>query len=485
MKKIICRNLITALILGAVLSSCSNVADTFDDQLVDSRAVKKNQTIDWANVPLIGRGSKGNGSIKVTYDSNYVYLKIDEPKKIVNYNIFINADGKSNSGYQAAVYWTKSGADFLVSNGGLYRSTGTGWNWEQTSGDFSCLYGNKAVDLKISFATLGIRSSEINKLSFAYISYSSGWDTEATVVPMKGTDFACVHQKYDVTEGMIIPAYISLSENDSWNILAYGANLMKANKNSKKDYFVTVNSENNGPFSKASDWDLAAVKFDAIRNNGGRIFGYVHTCDDAINNPLKFRTIESVEADIKAWVDGYPQLDGIWLDEFYPRYEIASNTDTKPTYPNGKKYAPNQTDIYNADWDYWYPLNPAGGYYDQLCSWIRKTYPTLRIIGNAGGDLWSNQLDYGYLVDILVVFEQTYSEAVNGNWAKLHSANQGHADKKLSLIHGNSVDLYGSIKASFDNNMSHVYVTDRIYSNNVWGGLPSYFYTEIEQMGNF
>jgi hypothetical protein len=287
---------------------------------------------------------------------------------------------------------------------------------------------------------------------------------------------------------MIIPAYITLDDTSGWNMLKEGAAVMSAGTNASfKDYWVTVNSSSNGPFSAVTDWAKAATVWDPIRSNGGRIFGYVHTCEQP-TGPT-FRSLATVKSEIAAWVAGYPQLDGIWLDEYYPRFEIAgSDVVDGPTYPNGLENAPTDRSFVNSLNQFnGQQVNPAGGYYDQLVTWIRATYPTLRIIGNAGGAFYSNQLLYSDLPDVLVSFEQNFSVAANAptnDWSALTRQVPDSKAGQLALIHGNTTSLDGAVDQALAHGYTHVYTTDRVLENNVWGGLPTYLTTEIGYIAN-
>lgn len=280
-------------------------------------------------------------------------------------------------------------------------------------------------------------------------------------------------------KGMIIPAYIPLTDVSTWNIIATDATYLQSSAN-YKDYWVTVNG-NNGPYTTSADWTTAATRFNPIRANGGKIFGYVHTLTTTTGST--FRTLASVKADITAWVTGYPNIDGIWIDEYYPRYEIAPATGSVATYPNGTALAPYDHGFADASNNFnGVQVDPPGGYYSQLTGWLRSTYPKLRIIGNAGGWFYSNQVNYTDIVDVTCSFEQTlaYAAAPSNTWTNLNRQNVTTTKKQLALIHTNSTDLAGAIDQAISHGYTHFYTTDRVLTNNIWGGIPPYFTTECQ-----
>lgn len=290
-----------------------------------------------------------------------------------------------------------------------------------------------------------------------------------------------------IGKGLIIPAYITLDDRTSWNILKEGVETLRTN-GSPIDYWVTVNGPGSAPFVKSEDWATAKTLYDPIRCNGGAIVGYVHTCEAATPPRMQqttFRPLETVEAEIDRWVNGYPALDGIWLDEFIPRLEVASIVEPgQPLIINpgpNPEYQPLSPDYLTDGAFNGKQVDPRGGYYHQLRQWIRDAHPNLRIIGNAGGWLDNNQIEYPKLVDVFVSFEQTYALASQNNWTRLDR--QVDTVPQLALIHTNTTDLAGAVKQAFDHKYTHVYTTSLPLYPNVWGALPPYFTTEVATVG--
>jgi hypothetical protein len=310
-----------------------------------------------------------------------------------------------------------------------------------------------------------------------------------------------------VRTGIIIPAYLPLGQRVSWSNLSDQAAAMRDAGGGTKDFWVAVNGAGNGPYANATDWTTAESLFDPVRANGGAIFGYVHSCktDSIRQHPSYYELLpmDAVKADIAKWIAGYPRIDGIWIDEFYPRYEIADSplkgTDPILMFPNGRGagMAPaDQRSFLNADGSFnGVQVDPTGGYYETLTSWIRTTYPTLRIIGNAGGKLYSNQTAYANLVDVLCTFEQTYAEAGKNNWDRLTPL-PGLTVPQLALFHSTSAsnalfhstsasEMDGALSRALALGYSHVYSTDLLYElpdgapGNPWGDVSSYLADEV------
>jgi len=297
-------------------------------------------------------------------------------------------------------------------------------------------------------------------------------------------------------DGVIIPAYLPLTDTTSWNILKENAGTFTRGTSSVyNDYFVVVTGPLSGPFTTAADWATAKTVWDPIVAQNGEIFGYVHTLAQP-SGSAKFRPLAAVEADVSAWVDGYGNLSGIFIDEFVPRYEITDSNayPTPATFPNGQSLAPTNRSFVNADGTINTSVQviPAGGYYSQLIGWIRGHYPCLRIIANPGGKVYSNQTQYAGLADITCTFENTYANAYHNpetgafDWSYLNLQAGTTSYPQAALIHTNTSDLNGAISQSISHGYKYFYTTNLDPNNvNVWGTLPPYFSTEISLIANY
>ena len=293
-------------------------------------------------------------------------------------------------------------------------------------------------------------------------------------------------------QGVIIPAYLPLSDKTEWNILRENAEMFTCGTSDVyNDYFVVVTGPASGPFTSAADWATAETLWDPIVAQDGEIFGYVHTLAQPSGSP-KFRPLAVVEADVEAWVNGYGNLNGIFIDEFVPRYEITDSNayPTPATFPNGQSLAPTNRSFVNPDGTIngAIQVNPAGGYYSQLIGWIRGHYPDLQIIANPGGQVYSNQTRYVGLADITCTFENTYAFAANSpanDWANLNLQAGTTSYTHAALIHTNTTDLNGALSQSISHGYKYFYTTNLDPNKvNVWGTLPPYFSSEISFIAN-
>ena len=288
-------------------------------------------------------------------------------------------------------------------------------------------------------------------------------------------------------DGLIIPAYLTLSDTNNWNALRDGAaSLQSGSSSTYKDYVVVVTGPNSGPFTNQIDWTIATSLWDPIYANGGLLVGYVHTLQSPTGD--LFRPLASVEADITAWVNSYSNLGGIFLDEYYPRFEVAGPSDSYATFPNGTNLAPTNLNFINPDGSFnGNQVDPTGGYYYQLISWINSQYPGLVVVANPGGHFYSNQTNYINLVNVCCTFENSYSVAANSpsnDWTGLNVQSVTTNAAQAALIYGNSSDVSGAIDQAISHGYKLFYTTDLTTASNVWGGLPSYFSSEVNYVAN-
>jgi hypothetical protein len=139
-------------------------------------------------------------------------------------------------------------------------------------------------------------------------------------------------------DGLIIPAYFTLSDTSDRNILKEDAALMQSGSSCYyKDYLSAVTGPNSGLFINQTEWTTAASLWDPIHTDNAMIVGYVHTLQTPLGD--LFRSLASVESDITNWVHNYNHLGGIFIDEYNPRFEIAGPSGSYAIFPNGTDLA--------------------------------------------------------------------------------------------------------------------------------------------------
>jgi hypothetical protein len=89
---------------------------------------------EWLSVPNGANATaQSTTNLKAVYDgAAYLYFLSEGLGMGPNYNLFINSDGNTNTGFKLSE-WNASGADYLLENGVLYQYSGTGTDWAWTS----------------------------------------------------------------------------------------------------------------------------------------------------------------------------------------------------------------------------------------------------------------------------------------------------------------------------------------------------------------
>lgn len=114
---------------------------------------------DWSGITAIATASGQTSlSLKVTNNSSALFFGVaGSGMDNTQYQIFINSDNNTGTGYQDSQY-SSSGADYLIENGVLYRYTGTGgWSWTAVTATISVNKSQTVTELSVNrsaFTTL-------------------------------------------------------------------------------------------------------------------------------------------------------------------------------------------------------------------------------------------------------------------------------------------------------------------------------------------
>jgi uncharacterized protein YjdB len=108
---------------------------------------------DWSSVTAIATASgQTSTSLKVHANASTLYFGVaGSGMSATDYQIFINADNNTTTGYQDAGY-TSSGADYMIENGNFYKSTAsnTGWNWTPATATLTFSKTSSVTELSVN-----------------------------------------------------------------------------------------------------------------------------------------------------------------------------------------------------------------------------------------------------------------------------------------------------------------------------------------------
>lgn len=125
---------------------------------------------DWAGVEPAAASLDNKTTLYAAQDEANLYVTVKGRMAEFN-DIFIDTDRSSDTGYTDAG-WPLFGGDWLIENGGLFKSTGAGWNWgpvdgaiikyaETGSGD------NRVIEYKIPFSDINLSKARTITLGLA------------------------------------------------------------------------------------------------------------------------------------------------------------------------------------------------------------------------------------------------------------------------------------------------------------------------------
>ncbi len=84
---------------------------------------------DWENIDPIASGSGKISSLSAVQDDNKLYILLEGTEITETYDIYIDSDNNSQTGYDAYWIWSNMGADYLIADNELFEYTGSGDDW--------------------------------------------------------------------------------------------------------------------------------------------------------------------------------------------------------------------------------------------------------------------------------------------------------------------------------------------------------------------
>jgi endo-alpha-1,4-polygalactosaminidase (GH114 family) len=154
---------------------------------------------DWSSVSAVTTATGQTAlSMKVFDDASKVYFGVAGSAMNTNYQIFIDTDNNPSTGYQDTRF-TSSGANYMIENGSLFQSTGTGWAWSQVAAATANLVLSKnasATELSLSKAALGTLSATIK---VAYLDLNTSY-VLVSKLPSTGG-----YASYTIASGTVVP----------------------------------------------------------------------------------------------------------------------------------------------------------------------------------------------------------------------------------------------------------------------------------------
>ncbi len=376
---------------------------------------------DWVNIdPIVTANSQTALTMKTAHDADFLYFCIEGKGMGANYDLLIDSDNDSSTGYIDA-NWSDGGSDFLVENGFLHGSTGPGWSWSALGSlDVADSANSDVVEIRIKKSAL-LNLNNIFKIGFRDI--NSAWTLVSTLPAWGAMISYDLNNGYDITNSstimkVLIPAYFE--PGSDWLRMEQKAALMQ-------NRIFAIANPNNGPSNQIISQYVDAIN--SLRNNGGRVIGYVHTLYGS-------RDIDLVKSDIDKWFAFY-NIDGIFLDE-------QAGTSGKELY------------------------------YQEIYNYIKSIKPSALVIGNPGDSTVETYLYYkgSRVTDVVCIYEKNKDFL---QWSPPAWIYNYSSDNFCALTIGTDIGSWQSFADhAYSVNIGWIYHTDDLLPN-PWDILSSYF----------
>jgi len=142
---------------------------------------------DWDNIDTLANSSMGE--LKVIDDKNNLYFLIEKGDIAQHTQFYINIDNDIHSGYSSSVLDYKSGAEYLIEDDRLYKSTanGSSWSWNRV-GTVMFTKDDNLVEISVQKTQVGI-SNSINSISIGAIAWNGDFTSHPADIPMQNVSF--------------------------------------------------------------------------------------------------------------------------------------------------------------------------------------------------------------------------------------------------------------------------------------------------------
>ncbi len=196
---------------------------------------------DWAGISSIATESGQHlTSMKVTDDATHLYILLQGTSISTNTEIFINSDNNTNTGHQSAT-WSSSGADYMIENNELYKSTSNNANWSwQYQGSTGIAYVKNSNVVEVSIEKAKIAPNGVIRIGASDL--NSSWNILSNI-PSSG----------------VLPTYSITSGNTNTSL---------ATKTMRENYIIYPNP-NRGTFNVRLMENNAVIKSVSIHNTFG------------------------------------------------------------------------------------------------------------------------------------------------------------------------------------------------------------------------
>ncbi|MDU5109944.1 MAG: DUF4832 domain-containing protein [Clostridium sp.] len=309
---------------GTRLLSVDPEMSNFAEQIL----INEDGYANWADTKPLYEDENGLGKMYSAIQNGKLHIKV--VGELAEWNdIFINVDGNKDTGCALDYNWADMGADFLLENGELFKSTGTGWMWD-------------------SIKTIEYRAGEENSQKFIemYLNIKDLGDVKDIKIGFNGGNLSLPAIGTETNKTLVsIPEVNIDGEKEEWGLIpsiAVGENRLKSIKSIRKDDKLDILIE----ASELGEVNGIFLDSDNTANTGCLLWPWANNgCDYFIENGKIYKSIGSgwswsqePVAECK-WVrngtDIEVSVDLSLLENVSPNLKLSAYIETPETYlPN-------------------------------------------------------------------------------------------------------------------------------------------------------
>jgi hypothetical protein len=142
---------------------------------------------DWREIPV--KAHSDMGDLKVIDDINNLYFLIEKGNLGQHTQIFLNIDNDVNSGYSSSILDHKSGAEYLIEDNRLYKSTANdgSWSWQKV-GSVQYAKEDNLIEISVVKSEVGI-TNDAASISVGGIAWDASFENDVSNISMQSVSF--------------------------------------------------------------------------------------------------------------------------------------------------------------------------------------------------------------------------------------------------------------------------------------------------------
>ncbi len=138
---------------------------------------------DWQNIPVLTESNMGK--LKIVDDTKNIYFLIEQGNLGQHVQIYLNIDKDINTGHSSYILDNKSGAEYMIEDDRLYKSTANddSWSWSNIGSVKFAKDGN-LVEISVLKNQVQVTNA-ISSISMGAVGWDAQFNTYVSSIPMK------------------------------------------------------------------------------------------------------------------------------------------------------------------------------------------------------------------------------------------------------------------------------------------------------------